>query len=116
MFDKPRKNSRWDRFKDWCYYNDFWQKVGAAIVTIAMIGVAIAIAVYASAPEPGDLITEGVVIDMGHYLSGRNSVRQYGCWIKIRSDDGTVGTWAVSDTVYGTISIGDWVEKTQVKP
>ena len=115
MYDKPRKNSRWDRFKDWCYYNDFWQKVGAAIVIIALIGGAIAVTVWLCAPEPSDLITEGVIIDMGHYVPGR-SARQYGCWIKIRSDDGTVGTWAVSDTVYGTMSIGDWVVKSEVKP
>ena len=115
MFDKPSKKSRWDRFKEWCYYNDFWQKVGTGIVAITLIGGAIAAIVWACAPEPGDLITDGVIIDMGHYVPGR-SARQYGCWIKIRSDDGTVGTWAVSDTVYGTMSIGDWVEKTEVRP
>ena len=85
------------------------------IVAIVAIGCAIALGVWACEPEPGDLITEGVIIDMGHYVPGR-STKQYGCWIKIRSDDGTVGTWAVSDTVYGTMSIGDWVEKTEVRP
>jgi hypothetical protein len=115
MFDKPRKKSRWERFKEWCYYNDFWQKVGPTFLVVALIGVAIAVTAWVCEPEPGDLITEGVIIDMGHYVPGR-SERQYGCWIKIRSDDGTVGTWAVSDTVYGTMSIGDWVEKTEVKP
>ena len=53
--------------------------------------------------------------DMGHYVPGR-SAKQYGCWIKIRSDDGTVGTWDVSDTVYETTSIGDLVKKTEVQP
>lgn len=115
MFEKPRKKSKWDRFKEWCYDNDFWQKVGAAIVFIALIGSIIALIAWACSPEPGDLITEGVIIDMGHYVPGRRA-RQYGCWIKIRSDDGTVGTWDVSDTVYGAMSIGDWVVKSEVKP
>ena len=115
MFEKPRKKSRWDQFKEWCYDNDFWQKVGVTIVIVALIGGAIAAMVWICEPEPGDLITEGVIIDMGHYVPGR-SARQYGCWIKIRSDDGAVGTWAVSDTVYETMSIGDRVKKTKVKP
>lgn len=115
MFDKPRKKSRWGRFREWCYYNDFWQKVGATIVIITLIGGAIFAIAWVCEPEPGDLITEGVIIDMGRYVPGRTT-RQYGCWIKIRSDDGIVGTWAVSDTVYETISIGDWVVKSEVKP
>lgn len=82
---------------------------------ITLIGGAIFAIAWVCEPEPGDLITEGVIIDMGHYVPGRYE-RQYGCWIKIRSDDGTVGTWAVSDTVYETISIGDWVVKSEVKP
>lgn len=115
MFDKPRKKSRWDRFKEWCYYNDFWQKVGAAVLIIALIGGFIAFLAWAVAPEPGEKISEGVVIDMGHYVPGRNA-KQYGCWVKIQADDGTVGTWAISDTTYETIAIGDRVEKTEVKP
>ena len=115
MFDKPMKKSWLDRFKDWCYYNDFWQKVGASIAALVMIGAVIAATVWVCAPEPGEKISGGVVIDMGHYVPGR-SAKQYGCWVKIQADDGTVGTWAISDTAYETIAIGDRVEKTEVKP
>lgn len=113
MLDKPKKESRWERFKEWCYYNDFWQKVGAAILVLALIGGVIAFAVWVHDSEPH--VTEGVIIDMGHYVPGR-SMMQYGCWIKIRSDDGAVRTWDVSDTVYEKLSIGDWVKRSEVKP
>jgi len=112
---KYEKPSRWYRFKEWCYYNDFWQKVCEAIVFIAIIGGFILLISWAAEPESGDLITEGVIIDMGRYTPGRYA-RQYACWIKIQSNDGIVGTWDVSDTVYETMSIGDWVEKKEVKP
>ena len=115
MVNKPKKKSLWRRFKEWCYYNDFRSKVGVTIAAIIFGGAIIAFAVWACMPEPGDLIAEGVVIDMGHYVPG-GSAKQYGCWIKVRTDDGTVGTWAISDTTYETIAIGDRVEKTEVKP
>ena len=109
MFDKPRKESRWDRFKDWAYYNDFWQYFGAAIVILIIIGGLGFVGWLIFKPDPRDAITSGIVVDKGTIRPGKYK-DWYSYWVEVESNEVKV-TWEISDTYYERVSIGDYVEK-----
>lgn len=106
---KPPKKTRWQRFKEWAYYNEFWQNVGATIVILILIGLLGFVGWLIFKPDPGDAITSGIVVDKGSIRPGRSS-DWYSYWVEVESNEVKV-TWEISDTYYERVSIGDYVEK-----
>lgn len=111
--EPPKKKSRWRRFWDWWWDHEVWQKIGATFIALLFAGMFGFLGWVLFKPEPGASVTEGVVIDMGHYVGGRNP-KQYSCWVKVRDEDGTEATWSISDTTYETVSLGDQVQKNRL--
>ena len=110
MYDyKPPKRTRWQRLWDWVRYDVPWETILYGFLGLLLAGVLGLIGWVIFKPEPGDLMSDGIVIDKGAVRPGKYSGK-YSYWIEVESNE-VKGTWYISDTYYERVSIGDYVVK-----
>lgn len=105
VYSKPEKKKI-----DW---EDVLCTVGAIVMIAILITLAVIIGVYIKNQIDenalANSVTEGLVLDKGHSIGGKN-VTTYSCWVQVQNGDNVV-IWHVSDDFYDSVNVGDWVKR-----